>query len=77
MALMMKICGLSERNIGADERYRYLSGWIDGSTKLVIMPNRDREEEPEAEWIAYIAAYPEERTVSENEEPDALPAAGD
>jgi hypothetical protein len=65
MALMLKICGLEERNAGSDERYRYLTGWIDGSTKLVIMPNRDREAEPDAEWIAYVAAYPDDRTASE------------
>ena len=60
MAYMMKICGLTERNTGADDRYRYLTGQIDGSTKLVIMPNRNREEDPDADWIAYIAAGEDE-----------------
>ncbi len=67
MAFMMKVCGLHERNSGADGRYGYLSGWIDASTKLVVMPNRD----PAAggdEWILYLAAYPPE---------EAVPADGD
>ncbi len=66
---MMKVCGLTERNIGSDDRYRYLTGVVDSSTKLVIMPNRNREEDPDADWIAYIAAAKEEEPTDEAEAP--------
>ncbi len=66
MAHMQKICDLVERNSAVEERYRYLTGWIDATTKLVVMPNRS--DAASGDWIAYIATYSQTDDSNINDE---------
>jgi hypothetical protein len=55
MALMMKVCGLSERNAAGGNAYRYMTGWLNEQMRIVIMPNRDKHEGDDADWVLYLA----------------------
>ena len=54
MTMMLKVCDMTECNLGGDARYRYIAGRIDDQTRIVLMPSR----EPGAksgDWVLYIA----------------------
>ncbi len=55
MAYLMKVCELHERNTGSGDEYRYITGWMDPTTRVVIMPNRDKQEAGDADWIMYLS----------------------
>ncbi len=63
MAMMLKVCDMTERNPGGDPRYRYIAGRIDEMTRIVLMPSRE-EDAAEGDWVLYIA-------------PDARPPAAE
>ena len=55
MAYMMRICGLFERNASGDNPYRYMTGQINGDTRVVVMPNREKNAAGDPDWILYLA----------------------
>jgi hypothetical protein len=71
MALMMKVCGLSERNAGGGNAYRYMTGWLNEQTRVVIMPNRDKSDGDDADWVLYISPVALKQAEPEK---DAKPA---
>ncbi|MFI4986880.1 MAG: hypothetical protein ACHQF3_05535 [Alphaproteobacteria bacterium] len=62
MALMMKVCGLFERNAEDGNPYRYLTGSLNEQTRVVVMPNRNRHSSEDPDWFLYLA--PLVRTAS-------------
>ncbi len=58
MAVMMKVCGLFERNADGGNAYRYLTGFLNEQTRVVIMPNREKRSDGDPDWILYLAPLP-------------------
>jgi hypothetical protein len=54
MAMMLKVCDMTERNPGGDPRYRYIAGRIDEMTRIVLMRSRGPGA-TEGDWVLYIA----------------------
>ena len=54
MAMMLKVCDMTERNLGGDARYRYIAGRIDEQTRIVLMPRRAAGASA-GDWVLYIA----------------------
>lgn len=63
MALMLKVCDMTARNMAGGGRYGYITGRIDEQTRIVLMPSRD-EGATADDWVLYIA-------------PDASPPSGE
>jgi hypothetical protein len=55
MALMMKVCGLAERNAAEGNPYRYMTGWLNEQMRVVVMPNREKLAESDPDWILYLS----------------------
>jgi len=68
MAYMMKVCELHERNTGGGDAYRYLVGWMNPETRLVIMPNREKQSPDDGEWVLYIAPLARPRADEDKDE---------
>lgn len=71
MAAMMKVCELFERNAAGGNPYRYLTGWMNPETRVVVMPNREKRAASDADWVLYLA--PVARGTAEGA-PEAPPA---
>ena len=69
MAYLMKVCDMFARNL--DSPYGYISGWMDPHTRVLIMPNREKKTDKDADWIMYLA--PVARREDDTEEVTATP----